>query len=158
MSKNRFVERSDIVSWGRVVRRPQYGAQPQFRDELAGMIAEPTRKSKLAIGLRRSYGDSCLNSTGAIIDTTKLDRFIAFDPRTGRLRAEAGISLSEVLQLVVPKGVWQGARLVSGGSLALLGTTTAPGFDQADYEHGDRDSLIKKYPAARDMITALTRE
>jgi len=63
-----------------------------------------------------------------------------------------------VVQLIVPKGVWQGARLVSGGGLALLGTTTAPGFDHADYEHGDRDSLIERYPAAREMITALTRE
>jgi len=62
-----------------------------------------------------------------------------------------------VLQIVVPRSVWQGARLVPGGGFALLGTTTAPGFDPADYEHGDRDRLIKMYPGARDMIVALTR-
>jgi predicted cupin superfamily sugar epimerase len=63
-----------------------------------------------------------------------------------------------VLQLLVPRAVWQGARLAPGGRFALLGTTTAPAFDPADYEHGERDRLIKTYPAARDMIIALTRE
>jgi predicted cupin superfamily sugar epimerase len=61
------------------------------------------------------------------------------------------------LQVAVRRGVWQGARLVEGGRFALLGTTTAPGFDVADYEDGDKDELIAAYPAARDLIMALTR-
>ena len=65
---------------------------------------------------------------------------------------------NKVVQLIVPRGVWQGARLVPGGRFALLGTTTAPGFAPADYEHGDRDALISDYPEAREMITALTRQ
>jgi predicted cupin superfamily sugar epimerase len=61
------------------------------------------------------------------------------------------------IQVAVKAGVWQGSRLASGGAFALLGTTTAPGFDPADYEQGDRDELIAAYPAARDLIMALTR-
>ena len=45
-------------------------------------------------------------------------------------------------QVVVPRGVWQGSRLVAGGKFALLGCTVAPGFDFADYEHGRRTDLI----------------
>ena len=117
------MKRSDILSWGRVDRRRQYVAKPHFRDELPELIAEPKWKDKLAIGLRRSYSDSCLNSAGAVIDATGLDRFIAFDPRTGLLRAEAGVSLSNVLQLVVPKGWFlpttPGTRFVTlGGAVA----------------------------------------
>jgi uncharacterized protein len=63
----------------------------------------------------------------------------------------------QVLQLVIAGNHWQGARLVPGGAWALLGTTVAPGFEFADYEHGKRDVLLKEYPACRDMITALTR-
>jgi predicted cupin superfamily sugar epimerase len=59
-------------------------------------------------------------------------------------------------QIVVPKGVWQGSRLVPGGEFALLGTTVAPGFDPADYEHGRREDLTRFCPGARDLITALT--
>jgi predicted cupin superfamily sugar epimerase len=60
-------------------------------------------------------------------------------------------------QLVVPKGVWQGSRLVPGGEVALLGCTVSPGFDYADYETGKRAELVGRYPAASQLIAALTR-
>ncbi len=59
-------------------------------------------------------------------------------------------------QAIVPRGAWQGARLVPGGRFALLGTTVAPGFDFADYEAGPREALLRTYPAFRDCIVALT--
>jgi len=52
------------------------------------------------VGLRRSYGDSCLNAAGALIDMRGLDRFVSFDSVTGRLRAQAGTTLSEILRIV----------------------------------------------------------
>jgi predicted cupin superfamily sugar epimerase len=58
-------------------------------------------------------------------------------------------------QVVVPAGVWQGSRLSPGGEFALLGTTVAPGFDPADYEHGRREELLRLCPGARDLIVAL---
>jgi FAD/FMN-containing dehydrogenase len=119
----RFVERDDVLSWGRVVREPQRIAKAHFRDELPQLISEPRWQSKLAIGLRRSYGDSCLNGAGALIDATGLDRFMAFDRQTGRIRAEAWVSLSKALQLVVPHGWFlpttPGTRFVTfGGAVA----------------------------------------
>jgi predicted cupin superfamily sugar epimerase len=60
-------------------------------------------------------------------------------------------------QLVVPHGVWQGARLVDGGKFALLGCTVSPGFEYADYESGLRQLLCESHPEHRDMICALTR-
>lgn len=62
------------------------------------------------------------------------------------------------VQSVVPRGVWQGARLAAGGRFALLGTTMAPGFDPLDYEGGIRAPLAAEYPAAAAIIEALTRE
>jgi uncharacterized protein len=61
-------------------------------------------------------------------------------------------------QVIVPRGVWQGSCLMPGGSagFALLGTTVAPGFDYADYEHGHRDELVAAYPAFSEMIHRLT--
>ncbi|HEX3436194.1 MAG TPA: cupin domain-containing protein [Pseudacidobacterium sp.] len=60
------------------------------------------------------------------------------------------------VQVLVPKGVWQGSRLRPGGKLALLGCTVSPGFDYADYESGKRDALIAEFPAAEEMIQELT--
>jgi L-gulonolactone oxidase len=116
-----FLERSDVVSWGRVSRGAQRVARPGFRDELSDLAARAGDESLLAIGLRRSYGDSCLNGGGALVDMSGLDRFIAFDAATGVLRAEAGASLSEILRLVVPKGWFPpttpGTRFVTLGGV-----------------------------------------
>jgi predicted cupin superfamily sugar epimerase len=67
------------------------------------------------------------------------------------------LSAGMLPQLVVPRGVWQGSRLVSGGTVGLLGCTVSPGFDYADYETGMRAELIRQYPDAVAMIQALTR-
>ncbi len=118
-----FIQRRDILAWGRAERRTQRWARPRFRDELGPLLGDPTWPHKLATGLRRSYGDSCLDSDGALVDMTGLDRLIAFDPLTGRLRAEAGASLSEILQRIVPHGWFvattPGTRFVTlGGAVA----------------------------------------
>ena len=59
-------------------------------------------------------------------------------------------------QVVVPGGVWQGARVIEGGCFALLGATMAPGFEFDDYEHGQRAALTAQYPALAEMIQHLT--
>ena len=60
-------------------------------------------------------------------------------------------------QLIVPKYVWQGSRLLPGGQVALLGCTVSPGFDYADYETGQRNSLLHDYPQFPGLIQVLTR-
>jgi uncharacterized protein len=60
-------------------------------------------------------------------------------------------------QLIVPKNVWQGSRLIPDGSVALIGCTVSPGFDYMDYETGLRGPLTAQYPDAAAMIEALTR-
>ena len=61
------------------------------------------------------------------------------------------------VQLTVPAGTWMGARVAAGGRWALCGTTMAPGFVPADYEGGDADALVARYPAEADRIRALCR-
>lgn len=82
-----------------------------------------TRQRILPYGNGRSYGDSCLNDGGILLDTLGLDRFIAFDPVNGVLCCEAGVLLDEILALIVPQGwflpVTPGTRFVTiGGAIA----------------------------------------
>lgn len=60
-------------------------------------------------------------------------------------------------QVIVPQGIWQGARLSKGGNFALLGTTVAPGFEYTDFELGNQDNLIAEYPQFQEMIIKLTK-
>jgi FAD/FMN-containing dehydrogenase len=119
----RFLQSDSIASWGRVVRANHRVARPRFADELPTLITADGEALALPIGLRRSYGDSNLNPDGRVIDMTGLDRVIAFDRTTGIMRAEAGLSLSQALQLLVPAGWFlpttPGTRFVTlGGAIA----------------------------------------
>jgi predicted cupin superfamily sugar epimerase len=70
-----------------------------------------------------------------------------------------GLAASQRPQRLVPRGVWQGTRLIPGGShgFALIGTTMAPGFEWAGFELGKRDALVREYPAFAEMIAARVR-
>lgn len=79
--------------------------------------------SVLPYACGRSYGDSCLNEGGMLLDVRRLDRLIAFDAEAGLLRCESGVTLAEILALIVPHGwflpVVPGTRWVSvGGAIA----------------------------------------
>lgn len=77
----------------------------------------------LPFGNGRSYGDSCLNDGGSLLHARGMDRFIAFDPASGRLSCEAGVLLAEILEVTVPQGwflpVTPGTKFVTvGGAIA----------------------------------------
>jgi L-gulonolactone oxidase len=118
-----YLLRNDAMSWGRVVRKPQWVASPRFQQDLPALIAKHPGAAVLPVGLQRSYGDSVLSSDGSLISMVGLDRFIALDLAAGRLRAEAGVTLSSILKLIVPHGffvpVTPGTRFVTlGGMIA----------------------------------------
>jgi len=71
----------------------------------------------------RSYGDSCLNAHRELIDCRRLNRILGFDEATGMLRCEAGVSLSDIISVFLPKGwflpVTPGTQFVTvGGAIA----------------------------------------
>lgn len=59
-------------------------------------------------------------------------------------------------QVRVPRGSWQGMRLLPGGEFGLMGCTVAPGFEFADYAHGARAELVARWPEYAEHITRLT--
>ncbi|HEY0914195.1 MAG TPA: FAD-binding oxidoreductase [Solimonas sp.] len=112
---------SHLGSWGGL---PAAGPRRIVRlaDRFQPLPAEPGL-SLLPYGNGRSYGDSCLNPGGIVLDTRGLDRFIAFDAQQGLLNCEAGVLLSDILRMVVPRGwflpVTPGTRFVTlGGAIA----------------------------------------
>jgi FAD/FMN-containing dehydrogenase len=113
---------ASFESWGRY---PKYRAhvvplhwQSDFPANIAGL-----HNGVLPVGMGRSYGDSCLLKDGNLILTTAMDRLIAFDPATGILTAEAGMTLAQILDFAVPRGfflpVTPGTKYVTlGGAIA----------------------------------------
>jgi FAD/FMN-containing dehydrogenase len=71
----------------------------------------------------RGYGDAAICGEGHTVLTERLDRMLSFDDETGVLRAEAGVSLADILTTFVPRGwflpVTPGTKFCSlGGCLA----------------------------------------
>lgn len=67
------------------------------------------------------------------------------------------LAAGQQVQFVVPAEAWQGARLLPGGKFALMGTSMAPGYVDADYEGGEREALVAAYPDQAERIHSLTR-
>ncbi|MFC0408652.1 FAD-binding oxidoreductase [Roseomonas elaeocarpi] len=93
--------REDYLSWGRVRRLAQRVIRPGFRDEAVQLLPRLAAEAPvLPFGQGRSYGDSCLNGGGVLVDTAGLDRFLRFDREAGVIEAEAGVTLAQILLLL----------------------------------------------------------
>ncbi len=115
-------KRKRYESWGRYprVKHQQVILLPPGTSELQ---FDEYKKPVLAFAQGRSYGDTCLNENGILLDTSLLAGISSFDKINGILRCAAGTTLAEILNLIVPHGwflpVTPGTRHISvGGAIA----------------------------------------
>lgn len=114
-----------LLSWGLYPRYAQKPVAVHWRSDLPESFARLCADglTTLAYGKGRSYGDSCLAASDHVVDMGPLDRIISADWGQGKLRVEAGVTLSEILDLAVPRGwflpVTPGTKFVTvGGAIA----------------------------------------
>ena len=108
-----------ICGWGRYPQQDAYLHTPTSCTSLE-LIAKH-QNSVLARGMGRSYGDSA-NALN-VLQTRYINHFIKFDKATGKLTAEAGITLREILEVIVPSGWF--LPVTPGTSYATLGGAIA---------------------------------
>lgn len=109
-----------LTAWGNLPAQP--AAAECFQDERSAPLPA-VGGTVLPYGNGRSYGDVCLNSGGTLLQTRRLDHLMAFDAESGVLTCEAGVLLSDILDVFVPRGwflpVTPGTRFVTvGGAIA----------------------------------------
>jgi len=113
---------SKFRSWGRHIRSDATALRVQSRAADLPLPADST-SPLLPYGQGRSYGDSCLNNGGTLLENAGLNHFISFDDESGVISCESGVTLAEILRIAVPRGwflpVTPGTRYVSvGGAIA----------------------------------------
>ncbi|OGU17897.1 MAG: FAD-linked oxidase [Ignavibacteria bacterium GWB2_35_12] len=106
----------DYESWGRYPKyKPNDVFSVYWRNEIPDLGKFPNKILPYAWG--KSYGDSCLNENGILIDTKNLSKFISFDEENGLFRCEAGVTLASILDFFVPRGwflsVTPGTKFIS---------------------------------------------
>lgn len=108
-----------IQNWGNYPKIESEVLETSSYSEIKNLIYN---KSKLiARGNGRCYGDSSLQST--VVSTLKLNKFLLFDKDKGILKVEAGVLLSEILEVIVTNGfflpVTPGTKWITiGGAVA----------------------------------------
>ena len=120
--QNQNGAKPSFESWGRY---PTYRANviPLHWQTDFPAVTHGLHNGILPVGLGRSYGDVCLLKDGNLLATPAMNRLIDFDPDTGLLTAEAGMSLAQILDFAVPRGfflpVSPGTKYVTlGGAIA----------------------------------------
>lgn len=113
---SRWAQR-ELTGWGRVLKAQCLAARPERQSELASSFLADG--SLLAFGAGRSYGDVALNSGGRAVITTRLNRLLAFDPQTGVLVAEPGVTFGDLFATFLPLGF--APPVAPGTGFATLG-------------------------------------
>ena len=97
-----------LDGFGGAVRAACRHVAPRSVDELCAVLAA-ARREGVSVGFRgsgRSYGDAALNSRGVVIDTRPMDRMLRWEPGTGVLEAEAGLTVEGVWRRTIEDGYW----------------------------------------------------
>ena len=110
-----------LENFGHSLSAPAYLFQPQSAEEIHE-IFKLAKSSNLTVALRgagKSYNDASLNGGGIVIDLQRMNRILEWDPGSGCLTAEPGLSLCQLWQTVLPDGWWP--PVVSGTMATTLG-------------------------------------
>ncbi|MBL8702410.1 MAG: FAD-binding oxidoreductase [Alphaproteobacteria bacterium] len=130
-----------LTGWGRTRRaamsawRPERG--PELDDALAA-IEGPV----IARGAGRSYGDAAINDGGAAVMTTRLDRMLAFDPGSGELVCEPGVTFRDLLDAFTARSFMPPAS--PGTAFATVGGAVAADVHGKNHDrHGSFGDAVR---------------
>jgi decaprenylphospho-beta-D-ribofuranose 2-oxidase len=113
---------SRLTGWGRT--SPSSARVTQVsQNNVAGLLKDPHHRGVLIRGLGRSYGDAAQNAGGTVLTLEGSAEEAVLDRSAATLTAGAGVSLHDLLKVIVPQGffvpVTPGTRFVTvGGAVA----------------------------------------
>src|SRR5258707_10554914 len=93
-----------LTGWGRTAPSVAEVLRPRTREEIAEAVATAGPRGVIARGLGRSYGDPAQNGGGRVIRTTGLDKILSVDVANGRVTAQSGVSLHQLMATMLPLG------------------------------------------------------
>ncbi|PPR65451.1 MAG: FAD-dependent decaprenylphosphoryl-beta-D-ribofuranose 2-oxidase [Alphaproteobacteria bacterium MarineAlpha3_Bin7] len=117
-------KRESVTTWGRTCFSESLVGRPENHRDLLQYITDNQDQAPIiAYGAGRSYGDAPLNTNKKIIKIERLNRIIEFDPASGLLLAEPGLTFLELLKVFGPKGFL--IPVSPGTSFATIGGAVA---------------------------------
>ncbi len=112
-----------LSGWGRTAGSAAELVCARGHEEIASVLGETGARGLVARGLGRGYGDCAQNSGGLVLEGPCNSGITDIDLRGARVTASAGTSLHELMERLVPLGLFvpvtPGTRMVTvGGAIA----------------------------------------
>lgn len=114
-----------LDNFGHSIRTMAYLYRPTQAAEVADLFPRAARAG-LTIALRgagRSYGDAALNAGQIVLDLRRMNRILEWNPDTGVIRVEPGVTIQQIWQTSLEDGWWP--PVVSGTMFPTLGGALA---------------------------------
>jgi FAD/FMN-containing dehydrogenase len=114
-----------LQNFGRSIGSTAYTYRPTHVEQIAELFALAAQNG-YTVGLRgagRSYGDAALNGGNIVLDLRRMNRILEWNPETGLIRVEPGVTIQQLWQYVLEDGWWP--PVVSGTMFPTLGGALA---------------------------------
>ena len=121
MTKPAFEKMKAAGNFSNSLRLPAYYFQPKDMQEVKEAM-KSAGEDGLTITLRgagRSYNDAALNAGGILMDMQGINHILDWQPESGIITCEPGVTLKQLWQHVLPSGWWP--PVVSGTMTTTLG-------------------------------------
>lgn len=110
-----------VEAWGMESKSMSYVFRPSTLDQLKEVFVR-ARSAGRTIALKgggRSYGDAFQNSEEFVLDLSRMNRVLDWNPETGILVAEPGLRIAELWRYIIGDGYWP--PVVSGTMFTTMG-------------------------------------
>jgi decaprenylphospho-beta-D-ribofuranose 2-oxidase len=121
-----------LAGWGRTTAGESAVYRVERLSELRRLLARGG-VPLIARGNGRSYGDQAVNTGGAVALTTRLDRILEFEPESGRVTCEAGVTFNDLIATFLPRGHLVPAS--PGTGFTTIGGALANDVHGKNHEH-----------------------
>ncbi len=114
-----------VTGWGMAVGGDALLLQPTTLEDIRAALTY-ARAQGLRVALRGagcSYGDASCGTGKLVVDFTRFNRILEFDRGSGVIRVQAGATIGDIWQHVLPHGWWP--PVVSGTMAPTLGGAVA---------------------------------
>jgi len=121
MTKPLFDKMRSVENFGHSLSMPAYYFQPEDMEGV-DQILHTAKDEGLTVTVRgagRSYNDASLNAGGIVLDLHGINHILEWQPESGIIRCEPGVTIQQLWQQVLPDGWWP--PVVSGTMATTLG-------------------------------------
>ncbi|GAC1320526.1 MAG: FAD-binding oxidoreductase [Chloroflexota bacterium] len=138
-----------VEGWGMLDRSAGYVYRPSTIEGVLAVLdcARTTGHSVTPRGTGYSYGDASLNRENIVLDLTRMNRVLAWDPGRGIIRVEPGVTVRRLWEYTIEDGWWP--AVVPGAMYPTLGGCAAVNVHGKNNWHA---GPISEHILALDMV------